>query len=68
VALRRVAGGLRRAVGLTATLVFFILGVLLLVFPRVAGAVVATLAFWMALGFAVYGFGKRRARDREDGD
>ena len=68
VALRRVAGGLRRALALTATLVFFILGMLLLVFPRVTGAVVATLAFWLALGFAVYGFGKRRARDRDDGD
>ena len=56
------------AVALTAALVFLVLGVLLLVFPRVTGAVVATLAFWMALGFAVYGFGKRRARDREDGD
>jgi cardiolipin synthase A/B len=68
VALRRVAGGLRRALALTATLVLLILGGLLLIFPRVAGAVVATLAFWLALGFAVYGFGKRRARDREDGD
>ena len=68
VALRRVAGGLRRALALTATLVFLLLGVLLLVFPRVTGAVVATLAFWLALGFAVYGFGKRRARDRDDGD
>jgi len=68
VALRRVAGGLRRALSLTAALVFLMLGALLLVFPRVTGAVVATLAFWMALGFAVYGLGKRRARDREDGD
>jgi cardiolipin synthase A/B len=68
VALRRVAGGLRRALALTATLVFLLLGALLLVFPRVTGAIVATLAFWLALGFAVYGFGKRRARDRDDGD
>ena len=68
VALRRVAGGLRRAIALTAALLFMIIGVLLLVFPRVTGAAVATLAFWMALGFAVYGFGKRRARDRDDGD
>ena len=68
VALRRVAGGLRRALALTAALLFLVIGVLLLVFPRVAGAVVATLAFWLALGFAVYGFGKRRARDRDDGD
>jgi len=52
----------------TAALAFLIIGVLLLVFPRVTGAVVATLAFWLALGFAVYGFGKRRARDRDDGD
>ena len=68
VALRRVAGGLRRALAVTAGLVFLIIGVLLLVFPRVTGAVVATLAFWLALGFAVYGLGKRRARDRDDGD
>ncbi len=68
VALRRVAGGLRRALAVTAALVFLIIGVLLLVFPRVTGAVVATLAFWLALGFAVYGFGKRRARDRDDGE
>lgn len=68
VALRRVAGGLRRALAATAAMLFLIIGVLLLVFPRVAGAIVAALAFWMALGFAVYGFGKRRARDREDGD
>ncbi len=68
VALRRVAGGLRRALALTAALLFLVVGALLLVFPRVTGAVVATLAFWMALGFAAYGFGKRRARDREDGD
>jgi cardiolipin synthase len=68
VALRRVAGGLRRALTLTAALVCVLIGAMLLVFPRVAGAVVATLAFWLALGFAVYGFGKRRARDRDDGD
>jgi len=68
VALRRVAGGLRRALAVTAALVCLLIGVLLLVFPRVTGAVVATLAFWLALGFAVYGFGKRRARDRDDGE
>lgn len=68
VALRRVAGGLRRALAATAAMLFLIIGALLLVFPRVAGAIVAALAFWMALGFAVYGVGKRRARDREDGD
>ena len=68
VALRRVAGGLRRALAVTAALACLLIGVLLLVFPRVTGAVVATLAFWLALGFAVYGLGKRRARDRDDGD
>jgi cardiolipin synthase A/B len=68
VALRRVAGGLRRALAVTAALLFLLIGVLLLVFPRITGAIVATLAFWLALGFTVYGFGKRRARDRDDGD
>lgn len=68
VALRRVAGGLRRAIAGTAALLFLLIGVLLLVFPRVMGVVLAGGAFWLSLGFAVYAFGKRRAREREDGD
>lgn len=68
VALRRVAGGLRRMLAGSAALFFLTLGVLLLVFPRVAGILIAAVMFWLALGFAVYGFGKRRAREREDVD
>jgi cardiolipin synthase len=68
VALRRVAGGLRRALAGTAALLFLTIGVLLLVFPRVMGGLLAFGAFWMAVGFSVYAFGKRRVRERDDGD
>jgi cardiolipin synthase len=68
VALRRVAGGLRRALAGTAALFFLTVGTLLLVFPRVMGFVLAAGAFWLSLGFAVYAFGRRRAREHEDGD
>ena len=68
VALRRVAGGLRRTLGGSVALFFLTLGVLLLVFPRVVGILIAAVMFWLSLGFAVYAFGKRRAREREDVD
>jgi len=68
VALRRVAGGLRRALAGTVALLFLTIGVLLLVFPRVMGGLLAFGAFWMAVGFSLYAFGKRRARERDDGD
>jgi cardiolipin synthase len=68
VALRRVAGGLRRAIAGTAALLFLLIGALLLVFPRVMGIVLAAGAFWLSLGFGVYAFGRRRAREREDGE
>ena len=68
VALGRVAGGLRRTLGGSAALFFLLLGVLLLVFPRVVGILIAAVMFWLSLGFAVYAFGKRRAREREDVD
>lgn len=68
VALRRVAGGLRRALAGTAALLFLTIGVLLLAFPRVMGGLLAFGAFWMAMGFGVYAFGKRRARGRDDAD
>ena len=68
VALRRVAGGLRRTLGGSAALFFLLLGVLLLAFPRVVGILIAAVMFWLSLGFAVYAFGKRRAREREDVD
>jgi hypothetical protein len=68
VALRRVAGGLRRALAGTAALLFLTIGALLLVFPRVMGYLLAFGAFWMAVAFGFYAFGKRRARERDDGD
>jgi len=68
VALRRVAGGLRRALAGTAALLFLTIGALLLVFPRVMGGLLAFGAFWMAVAFGFYAFGKRRARERDDGD
>jgi cardiolipin synthase A/B len=68
VALRRVAGGLRRAIAVTAALLFLLIGTLLLVFPHAMAIVLAAGAFWLSLGFGVYAFGRRRARGREDGD
>jgi len=68
VALRRVAGGLRRALVGTVALLFLVMGILLLVFPRVMAGVIAAGAFWLSVGFGVYAFGKRRVRERDDGD
>jgi cardiolipin synthase len=68
VALRRVAGGLRRTLAGAAAAFLLVVGLLLIVFPRVMGAVLAVVAFWLALGVGVYAFGKRRARERDDGD
>jgi cardiolipin synthase len=68
VALRRVAGRLRRTLAGSVALFFLTVGVLLLVFPRVMGILIAAVMFWLSLGFAVYAFGKRRARGRDDGD
>jgi cardiolipin synthase len=68
VALRRVAGGLRRAIAGTAALLLLLIGTLLLLFPRIMGIALAAGAFWLSLGFGVYAFGRRRAREREDGD
>src|SRR5712692_578169 len=66
VALRRVAGGLRRAIAATAALVAATVGVLLVVFPRTMGIVFATGAFALALTFVLYGFELRRTRDADD--
>lgn len=66
VALRRVAGGLRRSMAVTAALALLALGTLQLVFPRVMGVILAIGCFWFALGFAAYAVGKRRARERDD--
>src|SRR5581483_11597359 len=55
VTLRRVAGGLRRTLALTAALASAGLGALLLLFPRVMGTVLAVATFGLALGFGLYG-------------
>jgi cardiolipin synthase len=68
VALRRVAGGLRRGIAVTAALLFLLIGALLLVFPHAMAIVLAAGAFWLSLGFGAYAFGRRRARGRDDGD
>ena len=67
VALRRVAGGLRRAIAATAALGCAVLGGLLLVFPRIMGIVLAAGAFTLALAFGVYALERRRTRDPDDG-
>jgi hypothetical protein len=66
VALRRVAGGLRRGIAATAALGSATVGVLLLVFPRMMGIVFAAGAFAVALTFTLYGFELRRTRDADD--
>jgi cardiolipin synthase len=60
VALRRVAGGLRRALVGTVALLFLLLAVLLVAFPRVMSIVLAVGALWVSLGFGIYAYGKRR--------
>src|SRR5207248_7791901 len=60
VALRRVAGGLRRAIASTAALACTGVGILLLAFPRTTASVLAAGAFALALAFGWYAF-KRAA-------
>ncbi|HKW42280.1 MAG TPA: phospholipase D-like domain-containing protein [Gemmatimonadales bacterium] len=66
VALRRVAGGLRRAMAATVALACATLGALLLAFPRVMGAALATVVFAVALSFALYARDQRRSRQDDD--
>ena len=68
VALRRVAGGVRRAIAGTAALTFVTLGALLLAFPKVMSVALAVGAFWLALGLTLYAFERRRSQQGEDGD
>jgi hypothetical protein len=67
VALRRAAGGLRRAVASTAALVLVGVGALLLAFPRIMELLLVTVTFGLALAFAVYAFERRRSREADDG-
>ncbi|OLC98212.1 MAG: hypothetical protein AUJ00_00010 [Gemmatimonadetes bacterium 13_1_40CM_3_70_6] len=66
VALRRVAGGLRRAIAWTAALICAGVGALLLVFPRVMSITLAVVAFWLALSFGLFAMQRRRARRADD--
>jgi cardiolipin synthase len=63
VVLSRVAGGVRRALAGAAALTLVVLGALLLLFPRVMSVLLAAGAFWLALGFLLYGAQRRRARE-----
>ena len=67
VALRRVAGGLRRAIAATGALTFAGIGSLLLLFPKVTSVALATGAFGLALAFGLYAFDRRRSRETDDG-
>src|SRR5213594_223386 len=66
VALRRVAGGLRRAIAVTAALTLAGVGGLLLAFPRIMSIVLATGTFWLAIGFGLYALERRRTREPDD--
>ena len=68
VALRRVAGGLRRSLAATAALTCVTLGVLQLLFPHVMGAILAVGCFWLALGFGAYSLRKRHAGGPDDAE
>ena len=67
VALRRVAGGLRRTLAASATVSLVTLGALLLAFPRVMGVVAAAVSFWLALGFGLYWRQHRRFPEGDGG-
>jgi cardiolipin synthase len=67
VALVQVAGGARRMLAAAAAGVLTVAGTVLLLFPTVAGAVLAAVAFGAALGFAGYALARRRRRRQTDG-
>jgi cardiolipin synthase A/B len=66
VALRRVAGGLRRAIAWTAASACASLGLLLLAFPRVMSITLAAGAFGLGAGFALFALERRRTRGAPD--
>ena len=63
VALRRVAGGARRAIAWTAVGACVGLGTLLLVFPQVMSITLAAGAFSLALVFGLFALQRRRSRE-----
>jgi cardiolipin synthase len=66
VALRRVAGGVRRTIAATAALAFVVVGGLLLVFPRAMSIALAAAAFLAAAASGVYTLERRRSREPDD--
>jgi cardiolipin synthase A/B len=66
VAVRRVAGGVRRTIGVTAALAFGAVGALLLLFPRAMSIVLAAGAFLLALCSGAYALERRRSREPSD--
>jgi cardiolipin synthase A/B len=66
VALMQVAGGARRMLAGAAAAVLFTTGVLLIVFPVIAGAVLAVGALATSLGLAGYALARRRRRRESD--
>jgi len=63
VALRRVAGGARRAIAWTAGGTCLGVGALLLVFPQVMSITLAAGAFGLAVIFGLFGLEQRRSRE-----
>lgn len=63
VALRRVAGGARRAIAWTAGGTCLGVGTLLLVFPQVMSITLAVGAFGLAVIFGLFGLEQRRSRE-----
>jgi EamA domain-containing membrane protein RarD len=66
IALRQVAGGVRRRLTAFATLASATVGALLLLFPRVMSITFAGVAFWLALVFGWYVVARRRWRVGDD--
>lgn len=67
VALRRVAGGVRRTIAATAALACAGLGALVLVFPRAMSIALAAGTFSLALLLGFVALERRRSRDVDDG-
>lgn len=67
VALMQAAGGARRMIAGAAAAVFALIGIALVVWPIVTGAVLAACALATSVGFAGYALARRRRRREGDG-
>jgi cardiolipin synthase A/B len=67
VALRRVAGGVRRTIAATAALAFVTAAGLLIIFPRVMSIALAVCAFFAAVASGAYALERRRSQEPDDG-